>query len=29
MFNSRFFGLKGKIDMLLAGKFIDRKNNKE
>jgi hypothetical protein len=28
MFRSNFFGLKGKVDLLLAGQLIDKKNNK-
>jgi hypothetical protein len=28
MFRSNFFGLKGKVDLLLAGTRIDKKNNK-
>lgn len=29
MFRSNFFGLKGKVDLLLAGKVIDKKNGKQ
>jgi DNA replication ATP-dependent helicase Dna2 len=28
MFRSNFFGLKGKVDLLLAGQLIDKRNNK-
>lgn len=28
MFRSNFFGLKGKVDLLLYGELIDKKNGK-
>jgi hypothetical protein len=28
MFRSNFFGLKGKVDLLLSGQFIDRRTGK-